>query len=51
MKNPYRYVKVNTVNAKLDELIKKPIYDESKEALQKYEGEDLDMVLAAFERV
>ncbi len=39
MVTPYRYVEVDTVTAKLDELIKKPIYGVGKKALLEYEEE------------
>ena len=39
MEKLYRYVDARGVTAKLDELIKKPIYSVGKDALQKYETE------------
>lgn len=39
METPYRYVDAKAVTARLDELIKKPVYSIRKEALQKYEDE------------
>lgn len=39
MDTPYRYVDAGAVTARLDELIKKPIYTLNKEVLKKYEDE------------
>ena len=39
MNTPYRYVDAKAVTAKLDELIKKPVYSMRSEALKKYEDE------------